>query len=434
MKEQPLNPTAAKAKSPAEQPINTNPTKSLPEEQEVSIPEKVDARRRELQKLRSTTRFYTKPLTILFYFFRTMLRNLLTALLSLRKRVTLVTSLVAVLAAGVSAYRTDGKHQAVFRSIETELFWYGWWVMLGIASSIGLGTGLHTFVLFLGPHIAHVTVAAYRCRSLGFEVRGTDSYTCFPDEDAFSSFGDVTVWSIFRKVRLESILWGLGTALGELPPYFVARAAAATGSDEEEISSMESILALDPKDRTLGQRIQVVMYYVMKRMGFFGILLLASIPNPLFDLAGIIAGHFGVPFTTYFTATVIGKAVFKANLQSLAIIVVFSEDTLSLILAELKQHLPFAYDLANSVLNDQVAKLKRDPSESSPPPPSKPANLLSYLWNSFLFSMIFYFVLSIIESLALSELRREHDAEVSRFQESLVSSLAANSSPAEKST
>ena len=43
----------------------------------------------------------------------------------------------------------------------------GWivfyWIMLGVASSIGLGTGLHTFVLYLGPHIAKVVVASIDC-------------------------------------------------------------------------------------------------------------------------------------------------------------------------------------------------------------------------------------------------------------------------------
>jgi len=29
---------------------------------------------------------------------------------------------------------------------------------------------------------------------------------------------------IYKAVILEAFLWGLGTALGELPPYFVARA------------------------------------------------------------------------------------------------------------------------------------------------------------------------------------------------------------------
>ena len=36
----------------------------------------------------------------------------------------------------------------------------GWWVLLGVLSSVGLGTGLHTFVLYLGPFIAKVTMAA----------------------------------------------------------------------------------------------------------------------------------------------------------------------------------------------------------------------------------------------------------------------------------
>ena len=38
-----------------------------------------------------------------------------------------------------------------------------YWILLGVASSIGLGTGLHTFVLYLGPHIAKVVVASIDC-------------------------------------------------------------------------------------------------------------------------------------------------------------------------------------------------------------------------------------------------------------------------------
>jgi len=37
---------------------------------------------------------------------------------------------------------------------------------LGVASSIGLGTGLHTFVLYLGPHIAKVAMVATACGHL----------------------------------------------------------------------------------------------------------------------------------------------------------------------------------------------------------------------------------------------------------------------------
>lgn len=34
----------------------------------------------------------------------------------------------------------------------------------------------------------------------------------------------VPISSILPQVQLEAILWGIGTALGELPPYFISRA------------------------------------------------------------------------------------------------------------------------------------------------------------------------------------------------------------------
>lgn len=40
-----------------------------------------------------------------------------------------------------------------------------------------------------------------------------------------------------------------------------------------------------------------------------------QVPNPLFDLAGIMCGQFGIPFWKFFLATVIGKAIIKTHLQ-----------------------------------------------------------------------------------------------------------------------
>lgn len=40
---------------------------------------------------------------------------------------------------------------------------------------------------------------------------------------------------IYGAVFLEAFLWGAGTAIGELPPYFVARAASAAGGVNEEL-------------------------------------------------------------------------------------------------------------------------------------------------------------------------------------------------------
>lgn len=43
-------------------------------------------------------------------------------------------------------------------------------------------------------------------------------------------------------------------------------------------------------------KIKLWMEQMVSRVGFFGILLFASIPNPFFDLAGITCGHFLIPF------------------------------------------------------------------------------------------------------------------------------------------
>ena len=41
-----------------------------------------------------------------------------------------------------------------------------YWIGLGVASSVGLGSGLHTFILYLGPHIAQVVIAANQCNKV----------------------------------------------------------------------------------------------------------------------------------------------------------------------------------------------------------------------------------------------------------------------------
>ena len=52
------------------------------------------------------------------------------------------------------------------------------------------------------------------------------------------------MWSIISKVRLEAFMWGAGTAIGELPPYFMARAARLSGADldEDEFEEIEELI------------------------------------------------------------------------------------------------------------------------------------------------------------------------------------------------
>lgn len=75
---------------------------------------------------------------------------------------------IAVILASVVAYHSPGPHQEMVQSIEKQVLWCLYWLGLGVLSSVGLGTGLHTFLLYLGPHIAAVTLAAYECGTLDF--------------------------------------------------------------------------------------------------------------------------------------------------------------------------------------------------------------------------------------------------------------------------
>lgn len=84
------------------------------------------------------------------------------------------------------------------------------------------------------------------------------------------------------KVRVESFLWGVGTALGELPPYFMAKASRLSGYDPDDAEEMQEFEELKKK-RESGQklgyfdRMKVAMERIVERIGFFGILACASV-------------------------------------------------------------------------------------------------------------------------------------------------------------
>lgn len=270
---------------------------------------------------------------------------------------------------------------------------------MGIASSVGLGTGLHTFVLFLGPFIARVATAAYECGSLDFATRGPHEFRC-PDGPTTA----ITILMIAQKVRWEAFFWGFGTAIGELPPYFVARAAALAGKKDSNLSEIEEISGKPAAQRTFMEKAQLFMFQLMQNFGFIGIMLCASIPNPLFDLAGIVCGTFGVPFIKFFGATFIGKAIFKTSIQSFFIIMLFSKEAVSQILALLNRYLPKLHTMAQDVMNEQMRKFRRMPGAKEVVEEGSPS-VLSVFWNILLFLMILYFFISMVESLALSQLR-----------------------------
>ncbi|XP_024117603.1 vacuole membrane protein 1, partial [Oryzias melastigma] len=111
---------------------------------------------------------WKKPVLTLRYFFLELLVILRGWMGRLWQHRQTALGLLILLILLFIAYCIDGAHQKYVRYVEKKTLWCAYWAGLGILSSVGLGTGLHTFLLYLGPHIASVTLAAYECGSVDF--------------------------------------------------------------------------------------------------------------------------------------------------------------------------------------------------------------------------------------------------------------------------
>ncbi|KAJ2618962.1 hypothetical protein GGF44_005676, partial [Coemansia sp. RSA 1694] len=122
--------------------------------------------------------FFTSPFKVSYYstlYLKGQLKH--TAGYAVQYPLTLAYS-VALGTVYTAMHFVGGPHIETFRQIDAWVGWHSYWVMLGVLSSIGLGAGLHTFVLFLGPHVARVTLTAYECAHTAFPVRGPNAFQC----------------------------------------------------------------------------------------------------------------------------------------------------------------------------------------------------------------------------------------------------------------
>ena len=69
----------------------------------------------------------------------------------------------------------------------------------------------------------------------------------------------------------------------------MARAASIAGGKTEEL---ENILNMPESERTILDKLKIYLTSWLKKRAFITVLIAASIPNPLFDLAGVTCGHF----------------------------------------------------------------------------------------------------------------------------------------------
>lgn len=229
----------------------------------------------------------------------------------------------------LAAHHVRGPHFAALEEAELYFSVACWWLGLGVLSSIGLGTGLHSGMLFLFPHIAKVCRSAEACCSLGFDSR-RNAWFALPAGELFAcpvgarqpcdAATAVTYTALLLKNLAPAILWGIGTALGEIPPYLLSRAAA-------EASKANHAHASQPSGGSpvgLLDRSKAWMEDVLQRNGFWGLVALAAWPNSLFDFVGVCCGHFGMSFSTFFGGTLLGKGFIKASWQCALFTLAFS--------------------------------------------------------------------------------------------------------------
>ncbi|CAL8078859.1 unnamed protein product [Calicophoron daubneyi] len=353
---------------------------------------------------------WNSPFMTIYYFVLECIYRLAELRFTVQRHRRLFCSLMSCVSVLLILNFYEGPHSEVFQYAKKRFFWWSWWVWLGFLSSFGFGTGLHTFVLYLGPFIAEVTMSAYECGTLDFPSPPYPDRIICPETTDYST--SVSFWQIVRKVQLESILWGFGTAIGELPPYFMAKSARLSDRHEEELEELEELIASNQtagspsspprQSSTWKKRMEVFLHQLVIRAGFMGILLCASIPNPLFDLAGMTCGHFLVPFWYFFGATFIGKALIKVHLQQFSIIAISSEhhvDNLIELLGEIpligkRLQAPFQEYLQNqrASLHDKI--------------PAERSSWLQTVIFFVVFGFICSFIVSIINAFAKSYHRR----------------------------
>ncbi|KAJ0232747.1 Vacuole membrane protein KMS1 [Hirschfeldia incana] len=339
---------------------------------------------------------------------------------------------------GVLLVTVDGPHGKHVEEVLEYVRYSLWWIALGVASSIGLGSGLHTFVLYLGPHIALFTLKATQCGRVDLKSVPYDTiqFKRVPSwlEKSCSDFGPprmvsaagsrVPLTSILPQVQLEAILWGIGTALGELPPYFISRAASLSGDGMEELEEASSSEDSGFMAANLN-RVKRWLLTHTQHLNFFTVLVLASVPNPLFDLAGIMCGQFGIPFWEFFLATLIGKAIIKTHIQTIFIICVCNNQLLDWMENEMIWILSHVPGLADA-LPGLIAKLhamKEKYIDVSPPVPShikvkKWDFSFASMWNGIVWLMLLNFFVKIVTATAQRHLKKKQEKEIAALAHS----------------
>lgn len=328
-----------------------------------------------------------------------------------------------------AAYQVDGAHQQHMDEVTKTIMYILWWIGLGILSSVGLGSGMHTGILFLFPHIFKVTSAienmATLCNGTSYDIDPRDNmWYRLPlqqDFECHATSTDNDGSAIFLRIYWHCLpaafLWGAGTAMGEIPPYWTAYAAKMSGEVDEDdagdIDEVEQLAQHDgaPVDPLTATKIWMIQF--MKRWGFWGVLIMSAWPNALFDLCGICCGSCLMPFWHFFTACWLGKACVKAPAQLGVLVLLFSEtyrDTYVNAAKAFLSQIPGVGEGFASKLQAGVDKL-RDTAAKAEQSEEAGGFGVSDILPTVMFLLIATFALSCIEQFAQAQ-QRSYDEKV----------------------
>ena len=89
------------------------------------------------------------------------------------------------------------------------------------------------------------------------------------------------------KVRIEAFCWGAGTALGELPPYFMARAHRLSGYDsdeeEDEFDELQEIKNQNQEEMVIFNKSNTILKYIPHKADVPPIYILTKQSHSLVD-------------------------------------------------------------------------------------------------------------------------------------------------------
>lgn len=279
----------------------------------------------------------------------------------------------------------------ILQTLNFNILNFTYWFCLGVASSIGLGFGLHTGFLFLFPLVVKVAIMSTDCYD--FEIYGDNAFICNHSNMTLIQ-NKIHILPIYKKIASESFAWAIGTAFGEVPPYLISRFDRLNRSNSFNFSSFT--------DSKIMRFLNKITIDLLLKYRFWAILLLSSYPNAAFDLCGIASGHYLIPFKEFISATIIGKSFIKTPLQCYLLIKLFVSDSIEILINRLPKI------ISNPILNLIISyKNKLRYPDEIQNEGFTCLYLLSLIWNLGILFLVVYFIKSTIETIAEKQKKKK---------------------------